>query len=333
MFLSEKHFIHAFICATILLSACSDDGFDESDFSSQSHPIIHGSPATDEYDKAVVAIAVKSDQKNRVYCSGTLIRPNVVLTAAHCVINEEYFPFNSLFSQKKIVVLLGDDLNIPEKSLVFGIDRLSIHPSFVGEKNDHDLALIWLDEEIPESVAHPLPFLEDTTRLPIFAHEKRDIEFVGYGYDERDQDGIRLSVTGSIQLYCQMNGKGRCGMNNAYGEYIIVPEGSFIHDIQKGGPCSGDSGGPILTSIEGQKTVIGVVSYGDADCAGYAVTCSTADHLKWINDSIQPKKKNKSGCAIHDYSRMPQSNGGLFLIFVIYLVCLGVLRRFSHSSY
>ncbi len=316
--------LSAVTCLSLFLLSCTED-FDFDDFSLHQDAIINGHEAPDPEYGSTVAIAAQINGIYYPYCSGVLIKKNVVLTAAHCTFNEENFDFNSLFSQKKIAVIFGKNVQAADSDHIFVPSALSIHPDYKHATNENDLALLWLKPDVPEIIAKPAEILDSTDRFPFYVHSHHEVEFVGYGLDDQDKDGVRLHASGSLVLFCANEGKGKCGMTNGYGEHMIVPEGTLVYDIEKSGPCNGDSGGPVFISIDDQKYLIGIVSYGDADCASFAVSTTPADHLKWINKKIVPKKKD-DGCSVHNIYASSSTKCPLLAIFVLFCGAF-VMRR------
>lgn len=101
--------------------------------------------------EAVGRVEVGSDS----YCTGTLIAPDLVLTAAHCV----YDAAGAAVAPQSITFRAGlrDGAFISQS----GVARVAAHRNYVpsakltGEAIRHDAALLELDQAIPAAVASP----------------------------------------------------------------------------------------------------------------------------------------------------------------------------------
>ncbi len=312
-----------------IAAGCTDSGV-VADFSQHQSAIHNGKEAPDPEYAATIAIAVQVDDTYRVYCSGVLIDKDIVLTAAHCASDDAGIPFTKLYQEGKIFVITGQKANTPDESHRFRVDGLSVHPKHSTAHNEHDLALLWIEREVPEEMALPLPLFKDIEKLKVFEHFHQSIEFSGYGMDENDQDGFRLTAEGTVMNYCK-SGNETCAVNDPTGEKLIIPEGSIIHDIEKAGPCIGDSGGPVTVTVDGQKYVLGVTSFGDEYCSVYSVTTTVADHTAWLESTLSPE--HDDDCSIHALPVSKRKYPGFWLVMLMFGGAFWVpLRRKAHSS-
>lgn len=182
-------------------------------------------------------------------CTASLIAPNVLLTARHCisegrtddivcgrspfsapVAGSETFATNATKPTNKSTYYHGADTRVPSD----GSDLCGF-----------DLALIILESPVPASQATPIiPRID----LPVVSGES--YRAVGYGVDEGGMDTPGRMVRGDLEVACLPAECPRIG----------VAETEFLGET---GVCSGDSGGPALDE-EGK--VIGVVSRGSDPC-------------------------------------------------------------------
>jgi MYXO-CTERM domain-containing protein len=225
----------------------------------------------DTADTAVVGIF---DMKSGGMCSGSLIAPNLILTAHHCVapvLNETQGGVDC----KKTNFGANDPASgfyvTTDASMSQHGDFTKVREVITPSDNDptlnkicgYDVALLILEDNIPASAATPLVPRVDTELVandPYYA--------VGYGAtnDAGDGAGQRRRLDGLV-IDC---------VGNDCPSYMGVRDSEFLGDK---GICSGDSGGPALDL---QNRVIGVTSRGAQGCLSpvYGYVHSWADWLK-----------------------------------------------------
>ncbi len=207
------------------LVACSSS---DPELGVTSEPITNG--AGDGGDPAVVALV---DASGTVQCSGTLITPHVVLTAAHCSID------GTSFTRYRAYV--GSS---PASGGTFvALSAAYVHPAFDPSTLANDLALLVLASDVSATPVALLPSSSDS----IVAGTK--LRVVGFGSDGAGGGNVKRSGTASVSTL----GSSTIG---------LLPDPSL--------PCEGDSGGPAFFTVSSSggstEYLAGVTSHGDAAC-------------------------------------------------------------------
>ena len=217
-------------------------------------PIYYGDPDTNPDHMAVVGV-----YDNYQFCSGTLITPTVVMTAAHC------------YSTRSFNILFGNNINTATQRAVIEKRR---HPSWDPNNLTNDICLMRMSSSAPSGI-NPIPYLPE--RLAITnADVGHPLEFVGFGETETGGMGIKMTVTNNLDLVC----------TSASGCGGYASPNTICQDQDPGGPCSGDSGGPAFIVRNGQEYVAGITSYGDQNCTQFGCSTKVDEFEDFITDFI-----------------------------------------------
>ncbi|HUU02450.1 MAG TPA: trypsin-like serine protease [Myxococcota bacterium] len=239
-------------------------------------PIINGQPDTSSEHMAVTYLhLIRSD--GGFACSGTLIAPNVVMSAGHCVVTDS----GEVMEPQGATVYFG---NVVGTMTERKVTQVIAHPGYqpiVPVPND--ISLLVLAEDAP-GWAVPIPPLPASLRITS-ADVGSQVEYVGFGLDENGDLGRKLHVTGDIDVVCESGG---CPAS-------MVPS-SFCAQMDDGGTCSGDSGGPAFYIRDEVEYVAGITSYGDWRCSNYGCSTKVDGHSAFIDDVIGTSKELGDSC-------------------------------------
>ncbi|MCM2280480.1 MAG: trypsin-like serine protease [Bdellovibrionaceae bacterium] len=229
---------------------------------------------------ATTVVALYNGSKHTT-CTSTLVAPNVVLTAAHCL---SKYP-NSLR------VVFGVNM-MSDTADVRRVLRYRVHPLFISGHsqitNRGDLALVQFEGDSPPgfgigSLLNTEDALQNGTRLTI----------AGYGLsDPYDETSSGILRKGAVSL-----------RDSRFSETEMVINQSPASADSKSNKkvqaaCRGDSGGPAFVKINGTLFVVGVARslYKDSKrrCQSYSVYSKVSFYRQWIQRTLEELSRASS---------------------------------------
>ena len=197
----------------------------------------------------VGGVVVEDAEGMFLVCTGTLISPTVVLTAAHCIFEGEYF--------------VTFDPKVTEKSKLHRGTPYP-HPSYTWTQNDpNDIAVIVLDQAVRGITPASLPSAGLFDRLPLNGQK---FTAVGYGLHEPNIGGGPISFEDVNDRWRSVS-----DFNALTSAWLRLSQNQATGN---GGTCYGDSGGPnFLGAGSGETPMIAAITItGDYFCRSTNVT-------------------------------------------------------------
>jgi len=196
------------------------------------------------------------------WCSGTLIAPQVFLTASHCTRPVASFLANNPGSA--FYVTFDPDIDSTGQTGTFYTGTPHTNPLYASGGNDdpYDVAVIVLDQAPPITPAHlPTAGLLDAMKAD---HSLSSTRFTAVGYGttrESMKKGWQGILDNDERENVDQNFR---TLTTAWVVFDMLPTGSN----DSGGTCYGDSGGPHFIHLDGVETdiVAATTITGDAQC-------------------------------------------------------------------
>ena len=210
-------------------------------------------------------------------CGGTLIAPNLVVTAAHCVAKDNFAGVDAINVLKTRRVRLGG-LKLGTGGATYAIDAMAVHGAYRPDRMPHDIALLRLrsDRDSGTGAGTPIALLagRDTASplragAPVMAYgwgytgvvaPKANPLFTERGELQRNPEMLQV---GELQTQDWKDCRRRVGSD--LGSRMLCA-GSRENVLTGQAPrevfsCRGDSGGPLIREAAGQPMLVGVASW------------------------------------------------------------------------
>jgi Trypsin len=164
-------------------------------------------------------------------CSGVVIAPDLVLTAAHCVMKGGRFRL-AAFENNRLVVR--------------NVTSVAAHPQFAPRDDAPDVALIKVAPQ-PNANLLPIPFSD--RRAPILVGDR----FIVAGYG--------VSTAGDRRSAGKLRAATLIATGKPSTQIVSLIDPETLGEKAGLGVCNGDSGGPVFENRAGKLSLIGIISW------------------------------------------------------------------------
>lgn len=239
--------------------------------------VVNGSVGSEGQFPFMVALLEASEFPDKgafqsQFCAGSLTTSTTIVTAAHCVVNQDN---GRVTRPGDVLVAFTRDLdssNFPTRQ----VSQISIHPNYVIKSTENDVAVLTLSEPITN-----VPFISVLT--PDLAAEYtsggQSAQVAGWGntlssgnkYPAIFRVGNLVvfpdTACGGSARY-EVNGVKFLGFDSKeVNSQVMLCAGGVTDKGDVIDACQGDSGGPLIANGSAGPMLIGLVSWGE-DCAG-----------------------------------------------------------------
>lgn len=270
----------------LMLAACAAD-VDDAPSEQQSQAIVRGHK---ELGRPQVVFLHIQRFGGLTRCSGTYVAPRVVLTAAHCIrpdiVPDQFFVYHGNDYDADVALLP----EVPPPGAAYTpwarAESWTVHPEYSRELSYPDLAVVYLDRELP---FEPLPLYRERV-------DARVGTMVGWGasraltpdLSEVEGAGTKRSgiawILGTPTEADYDPADPNPGLLNAeIRADLLKVDGR----APRSNTCAGDSGGPLLLGHRGCERVAGVTFWTGLSCEGYSMYTRLDPFLPWLDEAFE----------------------------------------------
>lgn len=260
-------------------------------------------------------------------CTGTVVAKNYVITAAHCIYNENTGETKSI---KNVEIILGDKVSLVNKIKVSKVEKMYFpdnynKSSFFYRTLAFDIALLKTKEDLVKLGGEIAKITKNT--IP-----NEDVWSVGFGltgmFDKASQGKKRWTMTYALKGVPNISNDFYIKNNNYYQfikdptiDLIIAPtfDGLFLihrrREAFQGQVCRGDSGGPQFVIRNGEVALAAATTGASSFLLGKEFD-DAFDNKADLCNNITSKVSNRIGPYVSWFNKLMKSESGQSLTVI-----------------
>jgi len=232
--------------------------------------------------------------RTTTYCGATLVSSRWLLTAAHCIREGD--------RPEYLRVVMGSSKRASYFYYWFqtdSIDSIHVHPEYNKVNHGHDIALLRLKKMPGLQPGEIWPVCLPTEPRDSYAGTKATV--IGWG---KTSGNTRKSAKELQELGVRIISQEECQTQWSYGKGRVEVGGPKMCFRSEGASCHGDSGGGMFlkrdTDGRAEQSIIGVCSYGLADCQNWApeVYTKVSYVVDWVRGLVESDGYNMENCGV-----------------------------------
>jgi len=229
--------------------------------------------------------------RTTTFCGASLVGQRWLVTAAHCIKDRDRVG--------DLRVVMGNSKRAKFFYYFFqtdSIDQIHIHPRYDNSSHAYDIAILRL-KEIPDlepGELWPVCLPEE----PVQSYGGSKATVIGWGKTSGKQSFSSARILQELEV--SVISQGECQKTWSSGRGRVEIGGPKMCFRSDGASCHGDSGGGMFIKEGLVQTLVGVCSYGLADCQTWApeVYTKVSHVLNWIKNIMAGEDLNLENCGV-----------------------------------